>query len=300
MFKLPLLQPSLTGANGVERKDSQSVMAPFATGARSGKESDLAAAVAAAQTATFDVRSWSRQARDITSDLAASDKYKSLALHAEVKLAEALERCERLLGEFAELCGPFAGVLTRLRDELLKGLYSTQYASERGGLAFDQLPWFSVAERLERDKQAMVEERDAVKGQMEAQAEALGRIEEAMSALRRATEASQLEAAALRSHLERLLVRTFWLVLTGQAAEAAAADQRSMLSGLAAVLHSLPPADGGDVAAALERFFPQRPAFRLNKLRDALRTQFPLDTLPLDALGRYPREVPACNRRPRQ
>ncbi|PNW73319.1 hypothetical protein CHLRE_14g627650v5 [Chlamydomonas reinhardtii] len=230
MFKLPLLQPSLTGANGVERKDSQSVMAPFATGARSGKESDLAAAVAAAQTATFDVRSWSRQARDITSDLAASDKYKSLALHAEVKLAEALERCERvsplahtpageerpnklrtavacqLLGEFAELCGPFAGVLTRLRDELLKGLYSTQYASERGGLAFDQLPWFSVAERLERDKQAMVEERDAVKGQMEAQAEALGRIEEAMSALRRATEASQLEAAALRSHLERLSV----------------------------------------------------------------------------------------------
>ena len=38
------------------------------------------------------------------------------------------------------------------------------------------------------------------------QAEALGRIEEAMSALRRATEASQLEAAALRSHLERLSV----------------------------------------------------------------------------------------------
>lgn len=45
----------------------------------------------------------------------------------------------QLLGEFAELCGPFAGVLTRLRDELLKGLYSTQYASERGGLAFDQV-----------------------------------------------------------------------------------------------------------------------------------------------------------------
>ncbi|KAG2431074.1 hypothetical protein HXX76_009607 [Chlamydomonas incerta] len=205
-------------------------MAPFAAGARSGKESDLAAAVAAAQTATFDVRSWSRQARDITSDLTASDKYKSLALHAEVKLAEALERCERvsplahtaageerpnklrtavacqLLGEFAELCGPFSGVLTQLRDELLKGLYSPQYASERGGLAFDQLPWFSVAERLERDKEAMLEERDAVKGQMEAQAGALVRIEESMAALRRATEASQLEAAALRAHLERLSI----------------------------------------------------------------------------------------------
>ncbi|KAG2448090.1 hypothetical protein HYH02_007115 [Chlamydomonas schloesseri] len=228
MFKLPLLQPSLTGANGVERKDSQSVMAPFATGARSGKESDLAAAVAAAQTATFDVRPWSRQAKEITSDLTASDKYKSLALHAEVKLAEALERCERvsplthnaageerpnklrtavacqLLGEFAELCGPFSGVLTQLRDELLKGLYSPQYASERGGLAFDQLPWFSVAERLERDKEAMLEEREAVKAQMGAQAEALVRIEEAMSTLRRSTEASQLEAAALRAHVERL------------------------------------------------------------------------------------------------
>ncbi|GFR44384.1 hypothetical protein Agub_g5604, partial [Astrephomene gubernaculifera] len=230
MFKLPLLQPQLTGPNGIERKDGQSVMAPFAgTGARSGRESDLAAAVAAAQTATFDVRGWSRQAKEITADLTASDKYKSLALHAEVRLAEALERCERvspvghtaageerpnklrtavacqLLGEFAELCGPFSGVLLRLREELLRGLYSWHYASERGGLGFDQLPWFAVAERLERDKEAMVEEREGFKAQMKEQQEAVGRIEEQMGALRRSTEAAQQEAAALRNHLERLV-----------------------------------------------------------------------------------------------
>ncbi|KAG2492242.1 hypothetical protein HYH03_009486 [Edaphochlamys debaryana] len=206
-------------------------MAPFAgSGAKSGKASDLAAAVAAAQTATFEVRSWSLQAKEITSDLASSDKYKSLALHAEVKLAEALERCERvsplataptgeerpnklrtavacqLLGEFAELCGPFAGVLATLRDELLKAIYSWHYASERGGLAFDQLPWFSVSERLEREKEALVEEREAFKGAMAEQQEAVGRIEEQMGVFRRATEAAQLEAAALRTHLDRITI----------------------------------------------------------------------------------------------
>ncbi|GLC45208.1 hypothetical protein PLESTB_000724800 [Pleodorina starrii] len=230
MFKLPLLQPQLTGPNGIERKESQSVMAPFAGGGvRSGKESDLAAAVAAAQTASFDVRGWSRQAKEITSDLTASDKYKSLALHAEVKLAEALERCERvspvshtssgeerpnklrtavacqLLGEFAEFCGPFSGVLTTLRDELLKAVYSWHYSSERGGLSFDQLPWFAVSERLERDKEAMVEEREAFKAQMKEQQEAVSRIEEQMTALRRATDTAQLEAATLRSHLDRVV-----------------------------------------------------------------------------------------------
>lgn len=64
--------------------------------------------------------------------------------HAQVKLAEALERCERvspatvttggeekpnrlktavccqLLGEFAALCGPFSGALKSLRDELVR------------------------------------------------------------------------------------------------------------------------------------------------------------------------------------
>jgi hypothetical protein len=93
------------------------------------------------------------------------------------------------------------------------------------------------------------------------------------------------------------LVRTFWLVLTGQVAEAAATDQRVMLSGLTALLHALPAAgpspageDGprlrvDDVASALERLFPGRPAFRLNKLREALVSQCPGETVARDSLA---------------
>eukprot|EP00983_Pelagomonas_calceolata_P133339 1161956-Pelagomonas_calceolata.AAC.16 len=43
-----------------------------------------------------EVKDWEAQGRDITSEVTCSEKYKSLALHAEVKLAEALERCTRL------------------------------------------------------------------------------------------------------------------------------------------------------------------------------------------------------------
>ncbi len=39
-----------------------------------------------------------------------------------------------------------------------------------------------------------------------------------------------------------------------------------------------------DVADALERMFPNRPSFRVNKLRDALHAQFPGESLPLDQL----------------
>ncbi len=34
------------------------------------------------------------------------------------------------------------------------------YSSERGTLSFDQLPWFTVAERLEAEKELMLEERE--------------------------------------------------------------------------------------------------------------------------------------------
>jgi hypothetical protein len=92
---------------------------------------------------TIGVRTWDFQAREITSDISTSDRYKSIALHAEVRLAEALEKamrvsptststsgeerpnklrtavCCQLLGEFSDLCGPFSTVLKTLRDELV-------------------------------------------------------------------------------------------------------------------------------------------------------------------------------------
>lgn len=48
-------------------------------------------------TGNVEVKDWESQAKDITADVTSSDKYKSIALHAEVKLAEALERCTRVL-----------------------------------------------------------------------------------------------------------------------------------------------------------------------------------------------------------
>jgi len=174
------------------------------------------------------VKTWETQAKDIIADVTLSDKYKSLALHAEVKFAEALERCMRvqppaytangeekpsklktavccqLLGEFAELCGPFASVLKNLRDELIKSVYSGYYVSEKGLLVFDQLPWFTVTERLEKEKEMMLEEREKLKQMMEEQQDAVTRIEEQLSAYQRAMAAAQAEAAAMRNRLESL------------------------------------------------------------------------------------------------
>jgi len=38
-------------------------------------------------------------------------------------------------------------------------IYSPLYASDRGLLVFDQIPWFKVAEKLESEKEMMLEER---------------------------------------------------------------------------------------------------------------------------------------------
>ena len=75
----------------------------------------------------------------------------------------------QLLGEFAELCGPFSTVLTTLRDEMVRSIYSEFYESERGNLQFDQLTWFSVSERLEREKDVMMQERVLFKKQISEQ-----------------------------------------------------------------------------------------------------------------------------------
>ena len=37
------------------------------------------------------------------------------------------------------MCGPFSSVLRTLREELVKGVYSWHYASDKGQLVFDQV-----------------------------------------------------------------------------------------------------------------------------------------------------------------
>ncbi|KAJ9516094.1 hypothetical protein QJQ45_024521, partial [Haematococcus lacustris] len=266
-----ILQPSLTGSNGVEnRSGSQTKYSPFI---RSFK--DTTAADDAGIRPGFEVKDWEAQARDITTDSASSEKFKSLALHAEVKLAEALERCNRvhptvyssegeerpnklrtavscqLLGEFAELCGPFAQVLRHIRDELVswchslpptpplptytsntlyypaltgvalgvdlmpgspawleqvKAIYSSVCASERGLLVFDQLPWFNVAERLEKENEVLRAERSRFEAMLQEQQAMILRIEEQVGAYQRATAAAQQEAVSLRSRLDTVVV----------------------------------------------------------------------------------------------
>lgn len=66
--------------------------APCSGSRREGMESAPAGLIAG----PMEAKSWDSQAKDITADIASSDKYKSLVLHAEVKLAEALERCNRV------------------------------------------------------------------------------------------------------------------------------------------------------------------------------------------------------------
>ncbi|GFH13853.1 uncharacterized protein HaLaN_09809 [Haematococcus lacustris] len=220
-----ILQPSLTGSNGVEnRSGSQTKYSPFI---RSFK--DTTAADDAGVRPGFEVKDWEAQARDITTESASSEKFKSLALHAEVKLAEALERCNRvhptvyssegeerpnklrtavscqLLGEFAELCGPFAQVLRHIRDELVKAIYSSVCASERGLLVFDQLPWFNVAERLEKENEVLRAERSRFEAMLQEQQAMIMRIEEQVGAYQRATAAAQQEAMSLRSRLDTVV-----------------------------------------------------------------------------------------------
>lgn len=42
----------------------------------------------------------------------------------------------QLLGEFAELCGPFSGVLTTLRDEMVKAIYRWEQLSNMCALRY--------------------------------------------------------------------------------------------------------------------------------------------------------------------
>ena len=132
-------------------------------------------------------------------------RYRSAAVYCEVKLAEALSKapqveesldgehpkpqgfrsavCMELLGELCELCGPFAGVLRSVRDELAKSIYSDYYLSESGTLSFDQLPYFTVVERLEIEKSQMLEERERWRAELLNRQDDISRIEDRMRGL---------------------------------------------------------------------------------------------------------------------
>ncbi|GFH10534.1 uncharacterized protein HaLaN_05861 [Haematococcus lacustris] len=197
-----ILQPSLTGSNGVEnRSGSQTKYSPFI---RSFK--DTTAADDAGIRPGFEVKDWEAQARDITTDSASSEKFKSLALHAEVKLAEALERCNRVHPTVYSSEGEERP--NKLRTAVscqVKAIYSSVCASERGLLVFDQLPWFNVAERLEKENEVLRAERSRFEAMLQEQQAMILRIEEQVGAYQRATATAQQEAVSLRSRLDTVV-----------------------------------------------------------------------------------------------
>jgi hypothetical protein len=101
-----------------------------------------------------EVKEWDEQGAELLAGLTGSEKFKSLAVHAHVKLAEALERCSRLcpsaytpdgdpkpnklkaavccqlLGDIAGLCGPMEGPLKRIEQELVSSKLTGVWCGE--------------------------------------------------------------------------------------------------------------------------------------------------------------------------
>lgn len=122
---------------------------------------------------------WRAQAKSSV-DGVRDEKYRSNALRIEVKLAEVLAltppgepraledhpgpdkfrtaACMELLGDLCDIAGPFSTPLRTIREELAKGIYSDYYLADKDARAFDQLPYFSVVERLAGEKVKMAEE----------------------------------------------------------------------------------------------------------------------------------------------
>jgi hypothetical protein len=70
----------------------------------------------------------------------------------------------QLLGELADMCGPFQPTLTKLREALLPSIYSCCSGPSLAGnrpLQFDTLPWFALAGRLRRQNNQLLEQQAA-------------------------------------------------------------------------------------------------------------------------------------------
>ncbi|WIA22349.1 hypothetical protein OEZ85_004661 [Tetradesmus obliquus] len=150
-------------------------------------------------------------------------RFKSLAVYAEVKLAEALDKaakalpdavdedgeplpnslktavCCQLLGELAELCGPFSSTLLRLRDELLPAVYSSYAATQTGTiLAFDQMPWFAVAGQLQEHNHALLQQQEAIKAELGRHQAQMVAVEQQLLAFKAAMDAGEAAASKLQ------------------------------------------------------------------------------------------------------
>eukprot|EP00899_Mesostigma_viride_P022010 jgi/Mesvir1/2994/Mv06891-RA.3 len=155
-------------------------------------------------------------------------KFRSSALYYEVKLKEALHNgevedrkrngsvlledkrpneyktsvCAQLLSEMCEMTGPFSGVLTSIRDELARAVYSDYYVTNDGDQPYKQVPYFSVVAKLEEEKRLMEEERDKWAAELLERAKDVKRIEDRMKSLDADLVTKENEKQLLNKELE--------------------------------------------------------------------------------------------------
>jgi hypothetical protein len=110
-----------------------------------------------------------------------------------------------MLGEICELSGPFAHVLNKIRDELALGVFSDYHANEDGSLNYEQLPFFTVVGRLEKEKGHMLKEREQFRCELLSRTGDIVAIEERMKELEHAVTSEREQNKELLAELEETL-----------------------------------------------------------------------------------------------
>ena len=191
-----------------------------------------------------DVRrnDWRAQAKSSV-DGRRDQNYRSNALRIEVKLAELLASsppgepraledhpqpdrfrtaaCMELLGDLCDIAGPFSASLRAIREELAKGIYSDYYLADADARAFDQLPFFSVVERLAGEKVKMAEELKKWQEEVEARDRAVRVLEET----NQTTRTSVNRALSMNENTQAKLLETQARVVEADADARAAEDE---------------------------------------------------------------------------
>jgi len=170
-------------------------------------------------------RTWQLQADEVMADSTSTEKFRSLAVYAEMKLQEVLEKCSeitppqarksehapdrfraacclQLLSELCMFVGPFENTLAKIKEELARSIYSEYYASQEGDLAFDQIPWFAVADKLENEKRVMVADKEKFTVALMEHQEAMKRVDAQVAMLQLKLREAEVANTALRIEIE--------------------------------------------------------------------------------------------------
>ena len=173
------------------------------------------------------VVNWDRQALKSAEGLSKNKDFRSAAVYAEVKLAEALNKrtlekklngeddtegnpdmyrtafCIHLLGELIGLSGPFGKVLQTIRDEVCKAIYSEYYAAQKEDLIFEQQTFFSALEHVEAEKDELMEEREQFRQILEEREGEIDNIDKTIKDLTKNLSTERQEKSSLTEKLEK-------------------------------------------------------------------------------------------------